>query len=292
MRAKKLIVVSGVAGSGRSSALDALEDLGFFAVENLPGPLIEGFVAFLGDVPAGFRRSPEGDTFALLVDCREADSVRDVLKAMARIRAEGTDVQLLFLDCRDDILVRRFQETRRPHPFLMGKLTGSVTEAIEEERSVIADFRREATRVMDTSSFTPHQLREEVADFVGAKSDLAVTLMSFGFKYGPPKDADLVLDVRFLPNPHFVPNLRDHTGIEPEVREYVLGAADSLEFLERSRELIRFLLPRYKKEGKRYLTIAIGCTGGKHRSVVLAEVLGETLVWDKMVVRHRDKDRR
>ena len=305
MHASKLVIISGVSGSGKSAALDAFEDLGYFCVDNLPGPLIGGFVSFLKDLPQDWRRGAEwkssGETprsgdlaaFALLVDCRDSYSVQQVLQAADSLRAVGTAVELLFFDCRDDVVLRRYQETRRPHPFLVNTTGRTIAEALAHEREVVAEFRTAATRIFDTSSFTPHMLRDEIRKFSGESVKLEVIVQSFGFKFGPPKDADLVVDVRFLPNPHFVADLRPLTGIDPAVASYVLSSPESLEFLDRYVGLLDFLLPKYQKEGKRYLTVGIGCTGGKHRSVVLAEEIGKRVALNdiSISVRHRDKER-
>jgi len=295
---RKLVVITGISGSGKSTALDSFEDVGFFCIDNLPAPLTPSFVQFIKSPPADWKR--EDQPFALLVESRDASEAEQTLEAIAALRAAKIEVTVLFFDCRDEIILRRYQETRRPHPLLSAQqfpagdqsaaeFRGSIADALNSERQILSSLRVEADRIFDTSTFSPHQLRQEVQRFVAAEIQLGVTLLSFGFKYGPPKDADLIVDVRFLPNPHFVPELRERTGLEESVAQYVLNFAESREFLTRYGELLQFLVPQYEREGKRYLTIAIGCTGGKHRSVVLAEELKRFV--PGALVRHRDRER-
>jgi RNase adapter protein RapZ len=308
MQARRLVIVSGVSGSGKSTALHALEDLGYFCVDNLPTPLISSFVDFLLKIPdewstqvfsvrskgAELRKEPPKD-FALLVDCRDARSVRLVLEGIERLRAAKTAVTLLYFESSDEVILRRFQETRRPHPLLvLGDGGKTLLEALYQERSLLAEFRAAATQIIDTSSFSPHQLRHLIVDTVGRKLSLEVALVSFGFKYGLPSDADMVLDCRFLPNPHFVPELRELTGLDERVSSYALENPDGQEFLEHWEKHLRFLLPRYQQEGKKYLTVAIGCTGGHHRSVAVAEALSKRIAdaGFKIAIRHRDKERK
>lgn len=297
--ARKLVILSGVSGSGKSTALSAFEDLGYFCVDNLPGPIIHHYVDFLLQLPADWQAhfaTTEGAErdFALLVDCRDTQSVTEVVRALDRLRGANVCVSLIYFDCRDDVVLRRFQETRRPHPLLVRSERGpSIGDALAREREVLAPFRDVASFVIDTSSYSPHELRARVQQFLGEQKPLEVTFSSFGFKYGPPKDADLIVDVRFLPNPHFVVGLREKTGLESEVRDYVLNSSDAQEFIDRYQQLLTFLLPRYAKEGKRYLNVAIGCTGGRHRSVAIAEEFAKRIRGAEFTlsVRHRDKDR-
>ncbi|MCC6953514.1 MAG: RNase adapter RapZ, partial [Deltaproteobacteria bacterium] len=281
MRASKLVILSGVSGSGKSTALNAFADFGFFCVDNLPGPMVRNYVDFLLDLPPDWHKRVNAPAegvddceFALLLDCRDEESVGEVLSALKRLRDASVQVDLLYFDCRDDVILRRFQETRRPHPFLIhGGRKVSLRDALTIEREITSRFRESADRIIDTSAFSPHELRALVQDLVGEKVLLEVAMTSFGFKFGPPKDADIVMDVRFLPNPHFVPELRDSTGLETPVRDYVLKSPDAHEFLAHFEKLLEFLIPRYEKEGKRYLNVALGCTGGKHRSVAVTEEL-------------------
>lgn len=317
-KAKQLIIASGLSGSGKSTALRSLEDLGYFCVDNLPGPLLSHFVDFLLHLPERYRlgpqpmassdgRSPvssdeakvqagpvEGSLnrrFALLVDCRDEESVVAVRDAMEQLAKAGVRTDLMFFECRDEVLSRRFQETRRPHPLLLsGDKSKTINDAISRERHLLTHLREHATRIIDTTSLSPHELRHVVEDFVGEHPRMKVVVSSFGFKYGVPHDADLVVDVRFLPNPHFIPGLREQTGLEAEVREAVFASGDAGEFLSQYTKFLGFVLPRYQEEGKRYLNVAVGCTGGRHRSVALAEKLSTQIKDDgfEVTVRHRD----
>ena len=303
MAKERLVIITGVSGSGKSTALDALEDLGFFCIDNLPAPLITGLVDFLiklqvGPAPDGSSGTgsfaPSYRDVALLVDCRDENSFPKVQHAIERLQAAGVDVSLLFFESSDEVIIRRFQETRRPHPLLIiGGSVHSVQEAVQKERELLADFRDIAATVLDTSTYSPHDLRRSIENYIGHERALEIVLLSFGFKYGVPHDADLVVDVRFLPNPHFVPGLRQLTGVDKKVEDYVFSSEDSQEFLLKYRELLKFLIPHYQKEGKRYLTIGVGCTGGKHRSVAVSRRLEEGLGASglKIKVRHRDIER-
>ena len=308
MQAKSLIVITGVSGSGKSTALNAFEDIGFFCVDNLPVELVEHFVNFLLHLPesigggsveadsvkveSGTKRSFVAErNFALLVDCRTEGAFPIVSDAMNRLCAEGTDVALLFFDCQDELVVRRFQETRRPHPLLVGSTDlKTVPEALGRERRMLADFREAASLIIDTSSFSPHDLRRTIEGFLSRKNQLEVILESFGFKFGVPHDVNMIFDVRYLPNPHFVPELRELDGTNAAVRDYVFRSADTAASLERYTELLEYLIPKYQIEGKRYLTVGVGCTGGKHRSVAISEEIAKRLTETGVPasVRHRD----
>jgi len=302
-----LIIISGVSGSGKSTALNAFEDMGYFCIDNLPAPLISSFIDFITSLPSQDKSRAEQSNqtsianqyagargFALLVDCRDEDSCRVMLQAVKRLNSLGIRMLLLYFDCQDDVVLRRFRETRRPHPLMVvKKKSETIIDALKRERALLSDFREVAARVIDTSSFSPHELRSTLEAALGHEYNLEVSFLSFGFKYGLPQDADLVVDVRFLPNPHFVPDLRAQTGLEPSVRDYVFKFPETVDFVNRYRELLKFLLPRYQKEGKRHLVIAIGCTGGKHRSVAIAQTLSEQMQ-DKglhIVLKHRDLGR-
>jgi len=303
MKAESLIVLSGVSGSGKSTALNALEDLGFYCVDNLPPPLIGKFAEYLVALPDAGGKPPARDDFghpqwskhfALLLNCYEAEDIPSVLLAFNRLRSEGVQVRLLFFDCQDEIILRRYKETRRSHPLLGNRPEGkSIAEALAEERRLLAEFRGAALRTFDTSSYSPHELRRAIADYIGENFELEVTFQSFSYRFGIPADTDLVLDVRFLPNPHFDPKLKDRTGIDPEVAKFVFQGTDGEELVRHYTALLRFLLPRYKAEGKRYLNVSVGCTGGKHRSVAVVERLRKELegLEIRLVARHRDKDR-
>ena len=315
MSAKQLIIVSGVSGSGKSTALKALEDLGFFCVDNLPVSLVPSFVQHMLAVPAvkdekkarSDRKSggkgsastlPVGpDRFALRIDCKNEKAYSALQQAIQELRDAGVPVTLFFFDCRDDVVLWRFKETRRPHPVLLtvkDRTIETVKQALTYERNALANIRQLADKVIDTSLFSPHELRRIVEEHVGIKApQLEVVVCSFGFKYGVPHEVDLLVDVRFLPNPHFVPHLRGGTGEDKEVRDFVFAHDEANQFLERYANLLEFLLPKYQHEGKRYLTIGIGCTGGKHRSVAIAIALAERIsaFGFKPTISHRDKSR-
>ncbi len=263
---KSIIVITGMSGSGKSTAIRALEDAGWFCIDNLPAPLLMK-VTELGE---------SRDLLAFVVDVREGQFLKDAPRAIEEARRAGHKVEVLFLDSSDDALTRRYSETRRRHP-LSG--AGSVAEGIARERGALQELREQAEHVVDTSSLTVHELRRQVMARFGNTShtQLSLSVMSFGFKYGVPSNADMVLDVRFLPNPFFVPELKAFTGREPNVAAFVLDRPDSGVFLDKTYEMLEFLVPRYQREGKSYLTVAIGCTGGKHRSVAIAHALTQRL---------------
>ncbi len=266
MAGKHIVVITGMSGAGKSTAIRALEDSGFSCVDNLPAPLLLKVTELGG----------QHQRLAFVIDAREGEYLKDAPRILDEARRAGHDVQVLFLDAADDALTRRYSETRRRHP-LSGK--GTVADGLATERSLLRELREGAEHVLDTTSMTVHELRRQViARFGGsAAHELAVTVMSFGFKYGVPSNADLVFDVRFLPNPYFVPELKAFTGKDERVAAYVIDRPDAWEFLDHVAGLLGFLLPRFQKEGKSYLTVAIGCTGGKHRSVAIAKVLAERL---------------
>jgi UPF0042 nucleotide-binding protein len=280
------VVITGLSGAGRSEAAKVLEDLGYFVIDNLPPPLI-GRVAELALV--GRDRS----RVALVVDARGgafAEDVSELQRALEPLRALTITLRVLFLEASDEVLVRRFEQTRRRHPVAGER----VVEAIALERELLRDLRAGADLVIDTSDLNVHELRTRIlAAFTDEGAGLLVTVASFGFKYGLPLDADMVLDVRFLPNPHWVPALRPKTGQDTAVREYVLQQEGTKAFMDRVEALLEIALPGYVREGKHYLTVAIGCTGGRHRSVVLAEELGRWLAERRFRVNvtHRDMER-
>jgi len=278
-RSMRIIIVTGVSGAGKSTALRALEDAGYFCVDNLPLPLMNRFVELLSD--AG-----ETEQAAVGVDAREGEFLSSSREVFAALRKEGHQLEVLFLDADDDVLVRRFSETRRRHP-----LSGDdLREGIARERDILRPLREEASAYVDTANLNVHQLKGVIHERYRRSADvLAVTLLSFGFKHGLPAEADMVLDVRFLPNPYFVEALSASTGEEANVREFVLGNDDAREFLDRSQALLEFVLPRAEREGKAYLTVAVGCTGGRHRSVAVAQELAKRLpARHPLTVRHRD----
>lgn len=269
--APRFVVVTGLSGAGKSQAIRALEDLGFFCVDNLPVPLIPTF-ADLTQTRSDITRA------AVVVDVREGEALSTFPKVYRQLmRRPGLAPKLLFLEADETMLVRRFSETRRPHPLAP---TRSPKEGLREERRVLQAIRRLADQIIDTSHLNVHELRRAVVAFAtgsDAPAPLSVNVMSFAFRRGVPMDADLVFDVRFLNNPHFVPTLRPLTGQDARVSRYVLVQKPARQFLKLTTALLRFLLPQYLAEGKAYLTVAIGCTGGQHRSVAIAEALAKRL---------------
>ncbi|MBI4511997.1 MAG: RNase adapter RapZ [Deltaproteobacteria bacterium] len=278
----KVVIITGLSGAGKSTALRALEDLNFFCVDNLPLPLLGKFVELLGG-------QAEMEKAALVIDAREGEFLGSYREAMEVVRSAGHAMEVLFLDSADDTLLRRFSETRRRHPLGVDDLR----EGIQRERQLLAPLRDDASAVVDTGNLNAHQLKGIIqARYGRVASTLSVTLLSFGFKHGLPTEADLVLDVRFLANPYFVDTLAAKTGLSEEVARYVLENEDAREFLKKIEDLLTFSLPRFGGEGKAYLTIAIGCTGGRHRSVAVVEDLRKRLSgkWS-LTIRHRDLDR-
>jgi UPF0042 nucleotide-binding protein len=286
-RGPQVVILTGVSGSGKSTALRALEDAGFYCIDNLPIVFLDKLLELSGHTAGEISR------IALVVDARESRFLGEAPRIIDEVRKLGNDVQVLFLDASDESLVRRYSETRRRHP-LAGE-GGTVPDGIAAERLALAGLRAIADEVVDTTTLNVHELKRLVARRFAAADGarLGVTLVSFGFRFGIPAHADLVLDVRFLPNPFFVPELKPHPGTDPRVAGFVLGQPDAKAFLDRLGELLGFLLPRYRTEGKSYLTIAIGCTGGRHRSVALAAALAQRLEAAGQPVRlwHRDVEK-
>jgi UPF0042 nucleotide-binding protein len=282
----RALVVTGLSGSGKSTALHVLEDQGFYCVDNLPVALLPRFVELWQSFREEVRR------VALGIDVRERHFLADFPRVFAELRAAGVALEVLYLDASDDVLVRRFSETRRPHPAADG---GSLVDGIRRERETLRPLRELADRVLDTSALTVHELRAELRDVANAPEagTMTVSLLSFGFKHGLPTDVDVALDCRFLPNPFFVEELRQKRGTDPAVADYVLKRDDTQQYLARVVDLLEFTLPRYQREGKSYLTIGVGCTGGVHRSVVLVEELRQRLeaMGYRVLTRHRDADR-
>jgi UPF0042 nucleotide-binding protein len=286
-RAKKeFIIITGLSGAGKSHAIRALEDLGFFCVDNLPSMLIPTMAQM------AMRADAEIDKLAIVVDVREGGFLREFPRVYRKLKATpGLEPTLIFLEANQETLVRRFSETRRPHPLAPDR---SVTEGIREERKKLNAIRGMADMILDTSNLTVHELRDVFMRQSRGKrqrNEMVVNLVSFGYKHGVPLDADLVFDVRCLPNPHFVERLRGLTGRDRPVVQYMRRHASTREFLDRLTSFLRFALPQYVDEGKSYLTIAVGCTGGQHRSVMIAEALRNSLKDVKNVrirVKHRD----
>jgi UPF0042 nucleotide-binding protein len=281
----EIVVVTGMSGAGRSTAADALEDHGWYVVENIPPPLLPALLDLVGP-------RPELGRLALAVDTRDRTFFNELTSALEAMRERGFDPHVLFLEAADEVLVRRFESSRRPHPL---QDDGRVLDGITRERELVREMRGNADLVIDTSFLNVHELSAKVAAAFAepGTQKLRATVMSFGYKYGIPVDADLVVDVRFLPNPHWVPELRPLTGLDAEVSDYVVEQPRAREFLDRYSELLRFVADGYIHEGKRYVTIAVGCTGGKHRSVAMTEHLAARLVKEgvETLVLHRDLGR-
>ena len=279
----EVVVVSGLSGAGRSTAAKCLEDLGYYVVDNLPPSLIAAMVDL------GSHTSGEVTRIAVVVDVRSRAFSADLRSVIGELDEQGYRPRVLFLEAADDVLVRRFENNRRAHPLQAG---GRLVDGIAAERELLSDLQAVADLIVDTSRLSVHDLRRQLeVEFSGeALPALRATVLSFGFKYGLPLDADLVADVRFLPNPHWIPELRPHTGQDPAVRDYVLSQEGAGRFLDVYTELLRLVGAGYQREGKRYLTLAIGCTGGKHRSVAMAEEIAKRLAGDgvQTTVAHRD----
>jgi UPF0042 nucleotide-binding protein len=281
------VVITGLSGAGKSFAIKCFEDMGYFCVDNLPTTLIPTFAELAA------RSTRDIRNVALGVDVREGEYLPHLIEALHALRQRNHRVEVLFLEAGDETLVRRYHESRRKHP-LAGD--GNVLDGIRAERKALAQFREIADRIVDTSGLTVHQLRDQLIELYGTpktRPGLTTSLISFGYKHGLPYDADLVFDARFLPNPHFVDGLRVLDGRAERVRDFLFSHPESRDFLGRLQELIQFLLPFYRREGKAYLTIAVGCTGGRHRSVALVEALRQFLESQGFppTVVHRDIDR-
>ncbi len=275
-RALHLVIVSGLSGSGKTQALKCLEDIGFFCVDNLPPALFLSFAEFCS------QRSHTVRKIALCVDIREREFFSDFSENLERLQANVSVVELLYLEANDVVLIRRFSESRRPRPLL--------------PRQYLGELRARADRVLDTSELTVHELRDWMVQQYGDhehRHSMKIFVLTFGYKFGVPYEADLVFDVRFLQNPHFVPELKPLTGNEKNIQQYVLGNKEAQDFLEHMRNFLAFLLPLFERERRSYLTIAIGCTGGRHRSVAIANKVKELfgLLGYHVTLSHRDLDR-
>ncbi|MFE6866851.1 RNase adapter RapZ [Kitasatospora sp. NPDC057692] len=282
----ELVIISGMSGAGRSTAAKCLEDLGWFVVDNLPPALIPTMVDL------GARSQGNVARIGAVVDVRGRQFFDDLLTSLDELEKRGVRLRVVFLDSSDEALVRRFESVRRPHPL---QADGRIVDGIAQERDLLRELRGEADLVIDTSNLNVHQLRAKLdAQFADHdEPELRATVMSFGFKYGLPVDADLVVDCRFLPNPHWVPELRARTGTDADVADYVFEQPGANEFLNGYAELLRIVTEGYRREGKRYMTLAVGCTGGKHRSVAMSERLTKRLIADgvETVLVHRDMGR-
>jgi UPF0042 nucleotide-binding protein len=280
------VVVTGMSGAGRSTAAKALEDVGWFVIDNLPPGLLFSLAEEAGKVNLA------ADKVAAVVDVRSLAFTTDLNAAIEELDGRGVSVRVMFLEASDDELVRRFENVRRPHP-LQGD--GRLVDGIGRERGILREVRANADLVIDTSSLNVHELRNKVVSFFGGEDrpGLKVSVVSFGYKYGMPVDADLVVDCRFLPNPHWVPELRPMNGLDSPVRDYVLNQPGAKEFLDGYEDVFGVVAAGYTREGKSYVTLAVGCTGGKHRSVAMAEEIGSRLRENGMDVQvsHRDMGR-
>ncbi|MFO0752628.1 MAG: RNase adapter RapZ [Thermodesulfovibrionales bacterium] len=284
----KVVIVSGLSGAGKTVALRALEDIGYFCIDNLPVTLIE---PFLSTISSGENIKRIG----IGVDIREKEFLSDVYRILSALKSRYR-IEILFLEAERDVMVRRYKETRRPHPILSLHGEMGMEAAIEAERGLLSGIRSAADRIIDTSNYTPHQLRHLIISTHGAPGAgqrLSLSLISFGFKYGVPQDIDLLFDVRFLPNPYFIPELKPFRGVDGPVSDFVLKRGETKEFLSHITALLDFLLPHYIQEGRSYLVIGIGCTGGRHRSPALVEELARHILLKhemKPATVHRDME--
>ncbi|MGB9885823.1 MAG: RNase adapter RapZ [Moorellales bacterium] len=280
---RHLVIVTGLSGAGKTQAVRCLEDLGYFCVDNLPPELVPRFLELVGQADEPVER------VALVIDVRGGHFFPAVFETLAFLDREGINYEILFLEATDETLVRRYKETRRRHPL---SEEGSILEGIREERRRLEELRGRASKIIDTTELSPAELRDQIRELFGGPEDtsLRVTVMSFGYKYGVPLDADLVMDVRFLPNPFYVEELRTCSGRDRRVVDFIFRHPAAGQFLQQFVSLLRFLLPHYVQEGKTHLVVAIGCTGGMHRSVTFAEKVAEALQGEgcRVTVSHRD----
>ncbi|WP_429976684.1 RNase adapter RapZ [Enterococcus sp. AZ051] len=282
----ELVIITGMSGAGKTVAIQSFEDMGYFCIDNMPPSLIPKFWELI-------KESGKVTKIALVVDLRSRSFFEEIQSMLIDIENTNfIDTRMLFLDASDNELVSRYKETRRAHPLAMD---GLVTEGIRKERAILNDLKTRASIVIDTTTLTPRRLREKINQEFRASHETGfrIEILSFGFKYGLPIDADIVMDVRFLPNPHYIPELRPLTGKDEPVYDYVMSFPETEEFYQQFSTLLQTIMPGYVKEGKSSLTVAIGCTGGQHRSVALSERIGAVLAEDYRVnITHRDKDKR
>ncbi len=280
----KFVIITGLSGAGKTQVVKAFEDMGEYCVDNMPPELIPKFAEIFG-------RSASGDErVAIVCDIRGRHMFKNLSGSLDELTELGYEYDILFLDATNETLIRRYKETRRSHPLAKG---GRIIDGIITEREILSSVKEKATKIIDTSTLSATQLRQQIAEIYGKKSELGgmvCHVMSFGFKHGIPLDADLVFDVRFLPNPFYEPELKEHTGLEACIRDFVMDSEVSCEFMDRLSDMIKYLIPMYEKEGKSQLVIAIGCTGGHHRSVTIAEGLYTEIksVGARAMVTHRD----
>ncbi len=283
----RIVIVTGMSGAGKSSAMKCLEDFGYYCVDNMPPILIPKFVEI------SMNAGNVIDKVALVTDIRSRTLFSDLLNTLDEMKNGEHQCEILFLDASDDVLIKRYKETRRQHPL---SADGKIIEGINKERELMAKVRQRADHIIDTTKLLTRDLRSELSNIYvsgGSYNDLILDVMSFGYKYGIPNDADLVLDVRFLPNPFYITELKHQTGLNKDVQDFVLCHEQTKTFLNKITDLLEYLIPYYKQEGKNQLVIAIGCTGGKHRSVTLTEVISKHLKDKKhrVITHHRDIDK-
>ena len=281
----RFVIVTGVSGAGKTAALKMLEDANYFCVDNLPIPLLEKFASLMPEI-----HGEDVQNVALGIDARSGRSLDELEVVLDRMKKAGYDFEILFLDAQDSVLVKRYKETRRSHPLAMG---GRVDDGIRLEREKMRFLKERADYIIDTSHLLTRELKQEIDRiFVDNQEfcNMMISVLSFGFKYGIPVDSDLVFDVRFIPNPFYIPELKPFSGLDAPVRDYVLGQDETKEFLGKLTDMLEFLIPNYKKEGKRQLIIAIGCTGGRHRSVAIANEIYQNLHEKNydVYIEHRD----
>lgn len=284
MKNRRMVVVTGMSGSGRSAALKAFEDIGFYCCDNLPLPLLPAFIDFA-------RSSEEAVWSAIGIDIREKGFAEEFPARYGALKAAGHAIEMLFLEASDQALVRRYSETRRPHTLAKGETP--LLDAIGQERKALAEVRMLADKILETTDYTVHDLRQAIErHYAGGDGGrpMQITVVTFGYKFGAPYDLDLLFDLRFLPNPHFVPELKPLTGEDERIRDYVVAGPGPQDFLKRFLDFLAYLLPRYRSEGKSYLTIGFGCTGGRHRSVSVGLVVAGRLrdLGYEVIVKHRD----
>lgn len=286
----RFVIITGVSGAGKSQVVKYLEDLGFFCVDNLPPALIPKFAEIC------YQSKSKMDKIALVIDIRGGELFKDLFSGLTALIEAGFTYEILFLEASDEVLIKRFKESRRSHPLAP---EGRLAKGIKEERKILQEIKNKANHIVDTSNLSTRQLKEQILNiFVEGKSfeGIIISIISFGFKYGTPIDCDLVFDVRFIPNPYYIDSMRRYTGKHENVRDFVLNCTETETFLNKLNDMLEFLIPNYIKEGKSQLVIGIGCTGGKHRSVAIADSLYKTLEskQHRVIVDHRDieKDNR